>query len=109
MELMQIDEKEFTEFAKNYPGRNFYQTVEYGMLMDRHSFDDYYLALKDDFNNIVAATLILVNKVFIGYKWGYCPRGYLIDFNNFDLVKTFTEKIKIFLKKRNFIFIKLDP
>lgn len=109
MELMQIDEKEFTEFAKNYPGRNFYQTVEYGMLMDRHSFDDYYLALKDDFNNIVAATLILVNKVFIGYKWGYCPRGYLIDFNNLDLVKTFTEKIKIFLKKRNFMFIKLDP
>lgn len=109
MEIIQIDEKEFSDFEKNYKFKNFYQTTEYGMLMDRHSFDDYYLALKDDMNNIVAATLILVNKVFIGYKWGYCPRGYLIDFNDYNLVKTFTEQIKIFLKKRNFMFIKLDP
>lgn len=109
MEIVQVTEAEFDEFAKKCPYKNFYQTVEYGMLMDRHSFDDYYLALKDDTNTIVAATLILVNRAFIGYKWGYCPRGFLIDFNNFELLKVFTEKLKEFLKRRNFMFVKIDP
>lgn len=109
MEIIQIDENEFNQFAKNSPFKNFYQTTEYGMLMDRHSFDDYYLALKDNMGNIVAATLILVNKVFIGYKWGYCPRGFLIDFNNTELLKEFTDQLKIYLKKRNFMFVKIDP
>ena len=109
MEIIQIDENEFNQFAKNSPFKNFYQTTEYGMLMDRHSFDDYYLALKDNMGNTVAATLILVNKVFIGYKWGYCPRGFLIDFNNSELLKEFTDQLKIYLKKRNFMFVKIDP
>lgn len=109
MEIVQITENEFEEFEKNCPYKNFYQTVEYGMLMDRHNFDDYYLALKDNSNMIVAATLILVNKVFIGYKWGYCPRGFLIDFNNTELLKNFTDCLKVYLKKRNFMFVKLDP
>jgi lipid II:glycine glycyltransferase (peptidoglycan interpeptide bridge formation enzyme) len=109
MELIQITKEEFDVYAKNCPYKNFYQTSEYGMLMDRHSFDDYYLALKDEMGNIKAATLILITKVFIGYKWGYCPRGYLIDFKDTELLKEFTEQLKIYLKKRNFMFVKIDP
>ena len=109
MELVQILKEEFDSFADNYPGRNFYQTSSYGMLMDRHNFDDYYLAMKDESGSIKAATLILINKVFIGYKWGYCPRGFLIDFNDTNLLETFTRLLKDFLNKRNFMFIKIDP
>lgn len=109
MKIVEIQADEFKKFAEEFPFKNFYQTVEYGMLMDRHQFDDYYLGFMDDSNNIVAATLILVNKVFIGYKWGYCPRGFLIDFNDFELVKNFTKALKEYLIKRNFMFIKIDP
>ena len=84
MEIVQLTNEQFENFSKNYNIKNFNQTVEYGTLMDRHNFDDYYLGLIDDNNNILAATLILVNKVFIGYKWGYCPRGYLIDYNDYS-------------------------
>ncbi|MBR3490389.1 MAG: peptidoglycan bridge formation glycyltransferase FemA/FemB family protein [Bacilli bacterium] len=109
MEIRQLTAEEFDNFAKNYPYKNFYQTAEYGTLMDRHAFNDYYLGLIDDANNLVAATLILVNRVMIGYKWGYCPRGYLIDYKNEQLVRNFTELLAAFLKKRNFMFIKIDP
>lgn len=109
MEIFQLTKEEFDNYAKNCPYKNFYQTSEYGMLMDRHSFDDYYLAMKDDTGNIKAATLILIDKVFIGYKWGYCPRGFLIDFNDFELLKTFTTLLTEFLNKRNFMFVRLDP
>ena len=109
MEIVQLTNDEFKNFSMNYPYKNFNQTVEYGTLMDRHNFDDYYLGLKDENNNILAATLILVNKVFIGYKWGYCPRGFLINYNDTNLLSIFTETLKIYLKKRNFMFIKVDP
>ncbi len=109
MEIIQITKEEFDKYAEEQSNKNFYQTSAYGMLMDRHSFDDYYLAMKDDFGNIKAATLILITKVFIGYKWGYCPRGYLIDFNDKELLKTFTMLLKEFLNKRNFMFVKIDP
>ncbi len=109
MEIVQITKEEFDNYAKNHPNKNFYQTGSYGALMDRHSFDDYYLAMKDETNKILAATLILIDKVFFGYKWGYCPRGYLIDFNDFNLLETFTKLLTEFLNKRNFMFLKLDP
>ena len=109
MKVIEMQPEEFNEFANNFPYRNFYQTHEYGMLMDRHQFDDYYIGFIDDSNNVVAATLILVNKVFIGYKWGYCPRGYLVDYTNFELVRECTAALKEYLIKRNFMFIKIDP
>ena len=109
MEIVQILKEEFDEYASNHPMRNFYQTSDYGMLMDRHNFDDYYLALKDESGNIKAATLILINKILFGYKWGYCPRGFLIDFSDYNLLETFTKLLKDFLNKRNFMFIKIDP
>ena len=108
MEIVQITKEEFDAFAENYPSKNFYQTSSYGTLMDRHSFDDYYLALKDGVT-IKAATLILIDKVLFGYKWGYCPRGFLIDFNDYQLLETFTKLLKEFLNKRNFMFVKIDP
>lgn len=109
MEIIQITKEEFDNYAENYENKNFYQTGSYGTLMDRHSFDDYYLAMKDESGNYKAATLILIKKELLGYKWGYCPRGYLIDFNNFDLLETFTKLLTQFLNKRNFMFVKIDP
>ncbi|MBP3635331.1 MAG: peptidoglycan bridge formation glycyltransferase FemA/FemB family protein [Bacilli bacterium] len=108
MEIVQITKEEFDAYAEKHKSKNFYQTSSYGMLMDRHSFDDYYLALKDE-GTIKAATLILIDKVLFGYKWGYCPRGFLIDFNDFNLLETFTKLLREFLNKRNFIFVKIDP
>lgn len=109
MRIVELQIDEFNNFAKNSQFKNFYQTGEYGMLMDRHQFDDYYLGLLDDSDKLVAATLILVNKVLVGYKWGYCPRGFLIDFNNFELLSEFTNLLKEYLYKRNFMFVKIDP
>ena len=109
MEIIQITKEEFDNFAENYEIKNFYQTGSYGALMDRHSFDDYYLAMKDESGNYKAETLILIKKEILGYKWGYCPRGYLIDFNDFYLLETFTHLLTEFLNKRNFMFVKIDP
>ena len=109
MKIVELQADQFKTFENNFPYKNFYQTEEYGMLMNRHQFNDYYLGLEDDSGKIVAATLILVRRGALGFKWGYCPRGYLIDFKNIELVKTFSNLLVDFLKKRNFMYITLDP
>lgn len=109
MEIIQITKEEFDKFTTEFKYKNFYQTGAYGELMDRHSFDDYYLALKDENGKFCAATLILIKKELWGYKWGYCPRGFLIDFNDYKLLETFTKLLTVFLNKRNFMYVKIDP
>ncbi|MBR2713012.1 MAG: peptidoglycan bridge formation glycyltransferase FemA/FemB family protein [Bacilli bacterium] len=109
MRIVELQAEQFKTFEHTFPYRNFYQTEEYGMLMNRHQFNDYYLGLEDDAGNIVAATLILVRRGAFGFKWGYCPRGYLIDFKNIELLRSFSTLLVEFLKKRNFMYITLDP
>ena len=66
------------------------------------------LGLKDK-DKIVAAALILSKITPIKKKMFYSPRGFLIDYNNYELLKEFTKKIKEYVKKDNGIFIKIDP
>ena len=78
--------------------------------MTKHGYNSYYLGLADDIGEIKAATLMIVkNEKSSKRKMGYAPRGFLIDWNNDDLVKEFTEKLKEFLANRNFTYLKVDP
>jgi lipid II:glycine glycyltransferase (peptidoglycan interpeptide bridge formation enzyme) len=109
MQIIEITKEQFDRFAIMHKNHNFYQTSQYGTLMSRHGFMDSYLALVDDNNNILAASLVLVKKLFLGLKYGYAPRGFLIDFNDLPLLTTFTKLIRQFLKKFKFIYLKIDP
>jgi lipid II:glycine glycyltransferase (peptidoglycan interpeptide bridge formation enzyme) len=39
----------------------------------------------------------------------YAPRGFILDYNDYDLLKFFTKNIKEYAKRRGAIFIKIDP
>lgn len=110
MQMILLDENKFDEFAYNHPNKNFYQTSSYGKMMSKQGHNSYYLGLVDDFNNVKAATLLIVkNETSDKRKMGYAPRGFLIDWNDTELVQEFTESLKSFLLKRNFTYVKVDP
>ena len=58
---------------------------------------------------LVAASLILYKTLSANIKYGYAPRGFLVDFYNTDLLKAFTRKVKEFFLRRGFAFIKINP
>ncbi len=110
MQMILLDESKFDEFAYNHPNKNFCQTSYYGKMMNKQGHNSYYLGLVDDFNNVKAATLLIVkNETSDKRKMGYAPRGFLIDWNDTELVQEFTESLKSFLLKRNFTYVKVDP
>lgn len=108
MKVKEIDKDTFSEFANNHILKNFFQTKEYGTLMTKSVYSVMYIGgYKED--KLVAASLILYKSIAPSIKYGYAPRGFLIDYYDTDLLKEFTKKVKDFFFTKAFAFIKINP
>ena len=109
MELViDIPKKEYESFVEKSPYGHFMQSYYFGQIRKWKNFIPHYVGLRDN-KKLVCVALLLEKKLLAGYSYYYCPRGYVIDFNNHDLVKEFTSKLKDFARKNKSIFIKIDP
>ena len=108
MHIRELSNEEFNLFIEKFNDKSIYQTPEYAFAMNKQNFDSFLLGMADEDNNIVAASLILVEKTY-NFKYAYAPRGFLIDYNNLNLLKTFTFLIKKYLGKLDIIAIKINP
>ena len=105
-----IEKDKYEEFVKNHPKSHFLQSYAWGEFARREkNLIPHYVALIDDNDNIKAASLLLEKKLPLGLSYLYAPRGYIIDFNDKELLNHFTKELKIFAKKKKSIFIKIDP
>lgn len=104
-----IDVQEYEEFTENHSKSHFLQSSMWGEFssLDK-AFIPHYVGLKEN-GKLVCATLLLEKKLWLGYSYFYAPRGYIIDFNNYNLLSEFTINIKKYVKKHKGIFLKIDP
>ena len=107
MYLRELSLNDFKGFVENNIIGNAYQTVSYAMLKAEEGYDYEFIGLISD-NSIVAAALILYKKIGNSY-YGYSPRGFLVDYSNIFILETFTKEIREYYKKKNFVFIKINP
>lgn len=107
MELRELTNQEFNNFTQVFKDKSIYQTSEYGFVMNNQGFDSILLGLIND-GVVIGASLVLVKKV-AGFKYAYVPRGFLINYEDFYLVKEFTEKIKEYCNKSGIVAIKINP
>ena len=105
MQLVEnIDIKEYEEFVKNNPYKShFMQSTAWGEVMKAKHFIPHYVGFKDG-DNLVATALLLEKKLYGKYSYFYCPRGYVWNYKDFDLLKEITKLIKEYAKKKNAIF-----
>ena len=108
MNIREISGEEFNNFAKKHMLKNFYQTKEYGDLMSHSDFSVMYIGGFQN-NIILCASLIMYKNIGPNMKYGYAPRGFLIDYYNIELLEKFTRKIKEYFFKKGFAFIKINP
>ena len=108
MTIKEIDENTFSDFANNHILKNFYQTKEYGKFMDKSDFTTMYIGAYQN-NVLVAGSLILYKTIGPNMKYGYAPRGFLVDYYDEELLDKFTKKVKEFFFRRAFAFIKINP
>lgn len=108
MHIKNISIHEFENFVENNILGNHYQTLNYALLMKENGFDYEFVGLVDEYNKVHAASLILINKISKFFKYGYAPKGFVLDYSNKELLEEFTNQIIEYFKKR-LVFIKINP
>ena len=109
MHITELTELQFNNYSNLHTKKNFKQSVEYANLKETKGYKKLYLALVDEKNNVHAAALVLEKKLTGKYKFGYIPAGYLINFFNYSLLEIFTNELKNYLKKLNYIYARITP
>lgn len=108
MQIRELTNEQFKQFSSVYPMSSIYQTIEYALVMSHQNYQSLLLGYIDDANNLIAASLVLIERLN-GFKYAYAPRGFLIDYQNEELVKNFTIALKQYLGKKDVIAIKISP
>lgn len=108
MYIKELNIAEFNAFANTCPISSHYQSSDYALLMAENNYEYDLLGFVDELGVIKAACLILIKKLDMTHKYGYSPKGFLIDYFDADLIETFTHKIKEYYNKR-LVFIKINP
>ena len=104
-----VDIDKYREFESNHKKSHFLQSYEWGMFCKNAKGQvPIYVGMEDN-NTLVATCLILLRKTPFGFSYGYAPRGFILDYDNKDLIKEFTNQLNLYMKKNKIIYIKFDP
>ena len=105
-----IKKEEYIKFWKSNPNQHFLNSYWWGIVCKNNKDQiPKYVGLRDENNNILCQTLLLIKKTPLNMCYIYAPRGYLIDWNNKELVKSFTNHLKEYMKSINAIYLRVDP
>ena len=108
MEFDIINEKTFRKFLDGHVQKSFLQTPEIGALRKKNGWETYYVAVKDN-DEIIAASMLVSRKSHFGRYEFYAPRGFLLDYNDKNLLCFFTKEVKKFIKKNKGYILRIDP
>lgn len=109
MKLEILTDEDFMKFVENHNLNNFFQTT---MMRDKLLKDNkevYLLGLKDN-NQIVAASLVATTgRTFLKKKEYEAYKGFILDYDNTEILKEMTQKTINFLKDKNAYRLVIDP
>jgi len=108
--IKNLSEKEYQAFWEKTPNNHFMQSYEWGIACKKNRNQiPCYIGLKDENENVVAASLLLKKKTPLNMCYFYAPRGFTLDFSNKEILSEFTKHLKNYLKEENAIYLRIDP
>ena len=109
MKIINLTLTQYRNYSNIHSKRNFGQTIEYSMLNFNTTKKKLFLGLVDNDNNLHAAALILIRNISSTVKEAIAPNGFLIDYADFKLVRTFTEELKKYLAMERVTYLITNP
>ena len=108
MEFQEITEKEYQKYWEKHPLKTFLSAPEIAKLREKSNWDTYYVGVKEE-GKLIGVTMLLAHKRHFGKYEFYSPRGYLLDFNNKELVDYFTNSLKRYIREKKGYIFRVDP
>ena len=108
MKFQELTEKEYQKYWEIHPLKTFLSSPEISKLREKRNWETFYVGVKEN-NKIIAATMLLRRKSHFKKYEFYSPRGYLLDFNNKELVTFFTNELKKYIKDKKGYVFRVDP
>ena len=109
MKIIELTQTQYRNYSNIHNYRNIGQTIEFSMISSNINKRKIFLGLIDESNNLHAAVLILIHNINPTIKEALAPNGFLIDYANYPLVKTFTEELKKYLHKEKITYLITNP
>ncbi len=108
MKIVNLEKQEFIDFCKNNSQATFFQSPYWIEIKEQNQWSGEILGVKEN-GKIIIATVLLYKSLKGIVKFAYAPRGFLIDYSDFDLLEEFTKEIKEYLKRKGIAFLKINP
>lgn len=108
MKMIELTKEKFENFVKNSPYKNYCQTENYAQIMSETGFNYNFIGYTTNDLEILAAGMFLTKKIG-SYYYAYCPKGFIIDYEDDELVRKFTNNLKKYYKRKKIIFLKINP
>lgn len=107
--MIELTREKFEDFASKSPYNNYCQSANYGMLMAETGFEYNFIGYTTNDYEILAAGMFLTKKIGKTYYYAYCPKGFIINYDDADLVRRFTNNLIKYYKRKKVIFLKINP
>lgn len=109
MKIVELSTNQFDEYARMHPLSSYCQASKYALVMTDYGYSYDYIGMVDDTDRIMAAALILTKKIKGSTKYGYSPKGFLVNFYSPPIIREFLKLLTEHYKKQDFIFVKFNP
>ena len=108
--VVDIKKEDYIKFVDKHPKAHFLQSYEWGQFAKKQKGQiPIYVGVVDKNNKLLAAALLLKKNLPFSYSYIYCPRGFVIDFNDLKLLKFFTTSLKKYMEDNKVIYTRIDP
>lgn len=104
-----VDIKEYKEFLDNCSYNHFLQSPEWGLIVEKNRKQKRCLIGLKDNGKLVAAGMLSKRSTPFHMCYYYASRGFILDYNNKEVLEAFTNELKKYLKRTNGIYLKIDP
>ena len=108
MIFIELTREEFQEFSLSQENTIFYQSSYMADFEEKSGRTIHLLGIKEN-GEILAAGIFIESHYRLNARYLRCPRGFLADYNNYELIDFFIGNLKDYCKKNNYFMLKIDP
>ena len=108
MELKTVDFQVYKEYLEGLDSVDFLQSDVHAKKLASNGWEIECIQFIDQ-NQIVAAGVFAYIPLMKCFKYCYVPRGFLMDYHNEKLVHKMVDLIRAHLKRKNVVYMEMDP